>query len=45
MPHVSAKVGDFAMKKEYSKPALVRKGRLSAQTAARVVSADSQAPE
>ncbi|RUU49988.1 putative RiPP precursor [Mesorhizobium sp. M2C.T.Ca.TU.009.01.2.1] len=33
------------MKKEYSRPTLVRKGRLSAQTAARVISGDSQAPE
>ncbi|TPI18144.1 putative RiPP precursor [Mesorhizobium sp. B2-4-6] len=32
------------MKKEYSKPALVRKGRLSAQTAQQAGS-DSQAPE
>jgi hypothetical protein len=45
MPHVSVLVGDFAMKKEYSRPTLVRKGRLSAQTAARVISGDSQAPE
>jgi len=32
------------MKKEYSKPVLARKGRLSAQTAQPVPS-DSQAPE
>ncbi|TPI36134.1 putative RiPP precursor [Mesorhizobium sp. B3-1-6] len=32
------------MKKEYSKPALVRKGRLSARTAQQTGS-DAQAPE
>jgi hypothetical protein len=36
---------DAGMKKAYSKPTLVRKGRLSAQTAQQATSGDSQAPE
>jgi len=40
----SGRVGEIAMKKEYSKPTLVRKGLLSARTALPSAS-DSQAPE